>query len=138
MPIDYDIDNITFCPIIERICQCFYRYIATGKSRSYVGEAAYHYDENLQLYLADVIISAKCRRQGYGCAGLELLCDAAREAEIPELYDNIAIDNPGINLFLQCGFHEEYRTEEIIMLKKSLEKRLRTEDSAFTCCRRTL
>ncbi len=103
--------------------QCFYRYIATGKSRSYVGEAAYHYDENLQLYLADVIISAKCRRQGYGCAGLELLCDAAREAEIPELYDNIAIDNPGINLFLRCGFHEEYRTEEIIMLKKSLEGR---------------
>ena len=98
----------------------FYRYITSGKSRSFVGEAAYHYDEELQLYLADVIISARCRRQGYGKAGLELLCDAARKAGIPELYDNIAIDNPGIGLFLQCGFQEEYRTEEIIMLKKHL------------------
>ena len=98
----------------------FYRYITSGKSRSFVGETAYHYDEELQLYLADVIISARCRRQGYGKAGLELLCDAARKARIPELYDNIAIDNPGIGLFLQCGFQEEYRTEEIIMLKKHL------------------
>ena len=100
--------------------KCFYRYITSGKSRSFVGEAAYHYDDDLQLYLADVIISARCRRQGYGKAGLELLCDAARNAGITELYDNIAIDNPGINLFLQCGFHEEYRTEETIMLQKKL------------------
>ena len=99
---------------------CFYRYITSGKSRSFVGEAAYHYDDDLQLYLADVIISARCRRQGYGKAGLDLLCDAARNAGITELYDNIAIDNPGITLFLQCGFHEEYRTEEIIMLQKRL------------------
>ena len=100
--------------------KCFYRYITSGKSRSFVGEAAYHYDDDLQLYLADVIISARCRRQGYGKAGLELLCDAARNAGITELYDNIAIDNPGIILFLQCGFHEEYRTEELIMLQKRL------------------
>jgi len=30
------------------------------------------------------------------------------------------MDNPGIPLFLQCGFREEYRTEEMIMLKKVL------------------
>jgi N-acetylglutamate synthase-like GNAT family acetyltransferase len=85
-----------------------------------VGEAAYHFDEDLKLYLADVIISAKCRRQGYGKAGLEMLCMAARKAKIPELYDSIAIDNPGISLFLRCGFQEEYRSEEIILLKKML------------------
>ena len=45
---------------------------------------------------------------------------AAQKAGIPELYDNIAIDNPGIALFLRCAFHEEYRTEEIIMLKREL------------------
>ena len=99
----------------------FYRYITTGKSRSFVGEAAYHYDAERQIYLTDVIISAKYRRQGYGKAGLEMLCDVARKAKIPELYDDIAIDNPGINLFLRCGFREENRTEEIIMLKKSLK-----------------
>ena len=99
----------------------FYRYTTTGKSRAFVGEAAYHYDEDRRIYMTDIIISAKCRRKGYGRAGLELLCDAARKAEIPELYDDIAIDNPGIGLFLQCGFHEIYRTDEIIMLKKPLE-----------------
>ena len=98
----------------------FYRYISTGKSRSFVGEAAYHYDEDLKLFLTDVIISAKSRRQGFGRAGLLMLCEAAKKEKIPELFDNIAIDNPGINLFLQCGFQEEYRTEELIMLKKVL------------------
>ena len=98
----------------------FYRYITTGKSRSFVGEAAYHYDEDLGFYLADVIVSAKSRRRGFGKAGLQMLCAAAQKAGIPELYDNIAIDNPGIALFLRCAFHEEYRTEEIIMLKREL------------------
>ena len=101
-------------------CKRFYRYITTGESRSFVGEAAYHYDEDRRIYLTDIIISAKCRRHGYGKAGLRMLCAAARKAGITELYDDIAIDNPGIRLFLQCGFREEYRTEEIIMLKKTL------------------
>ena len=100
----------------------FYRYITTGKSRSFVGEAAYHYDNDLNIYLADIIIAARSRRHGYGKAGLEMLCEVAQKEKIPELYDNIAINNPGINLFLQCGFQEDYRTEEIIMLKKVLLK----------------
>ena len=100
----------------------FYRYITTGESRSFVGEAAYHYDNDLNIYLADIIITARSRRHGYGKAGLEMLCEVAQKEKIPELYDNIAINNPGINLFLQCGFQEEYRTEEIIMLKKVLLK----------------
>ena len=98
----------------------FYRYITTGKSRSFVGEAAYHYDSEMGIYLADIIISAKSRRHGFGKAGLLLLCQTAQKEKIPELYDNIAIDNPGISLFLQCGFYEDYRTEEIIMLRKKL------------------
>ena len=98
----------------------FYRYVTTGRSRAFVGEAAYHYDADRGIYVADVIISAKCRRQGYGKAALELLCEAARKAGAEELYDDIAIDNPGIALFLQCGFAEEYRTDEIIMLKRTL------------------
>ena len=85
-----------------------------------MGEAAYHYDPDECIYLADVIISAQNRRNGYGKAGLQMLCEHAKNEKIPELYDNIAIDNPGINLFLQCGFCEEYRTKDIIMLKKRL------------------
>ena len=98
----------------------FYRYITTGKSRYFVGEAAYHYDPDMDLYLADIIIFAKSRRLGFGKAGLLLLCEAAKNEKIPELYDNIAIDNPGISLLFQCGFEEEYRTKEIIMLKRTL------------------
>ena len=98
----------------------FYRYITAGENRIFVGEAAYHRDEELGIYLADIIIAARYRGRGYGSAGLQMLCDAARADHIPELYDNIAIDNPGISLFLRYGFHEEYRTEEIIMLKKQL------------------
>lgn len=36
------------------------------------------------------------------------------------LYDDIAIDNPAISLFLNSGFVEVYRTREYIMLKKDL------------------
>ena len=36
------------------------------------------------------------------------------------LYDNIAIDNPAIKLFMKVGVCEEYRPDEIIMLKKEI------------------
>jgi L-amino acid N-acyltransferase YncA len=85
-----------------------------------VGEAAWHYDADRGIYLTDVIILARCRGRGYGRAGLQLLCAAAREAGIRELYDDIAIDNPGVSLFLRCGFREECRTDEIVMVKKVL------------------
>ena len=98
----------------------FYRYVAVGPSREFVGETAWHYDEDERKYLADVIIMARCRGKGYGKAALELLCGEARKRGITELYDDIASGNPGIGLFLSCGFTEEYRTDEIIMLKKSL------------------
>ena len=99
---------------------CFYRYITAGESRAFAGEAAWHYDEERGIYITDVIVAAKCRGRGYGRAGLELLCEAAKKAGITELYDDIAADNPGVNLFLGCGFTEEYRTDEVIMVKKTL------------------
>ena len=49
-----------------------------------------------------------------------MLCEAANENGITVLYDDIAIDNTAINLFLKQGFYEEYRTEEKIVLKKEL------------------
>lgn len=44
-----------------------------------------------------------------------MLCDAAKANGIAVLYDNIVI-----KLFLKCGFYKEYRTDEIIMLRKDL------------------
>lgn len=97
----------------------FYRYLMT-EDGTFVGEIAYRLDEERGIYMADVIVHAKYRGQGYGRTGLELLCQAAKENGVDVLYDDIAVDNPAVMLFQRCGFTEEYRTDEIIMLKKQL------------------
>ena len=70
--------------------------------------------------MQDIIVYAKYRGKGYGEQGLRMLCEAAKSNGLELLYDDIAIDNPAIPLFLKVGFMEEYRTDEIIMLKKEL------------------
>ena len=98
--------------------QRYYRYLRD--ENGFVGEIAYHFDPEYDGYVADVIIFSKYRGKGYGAKGLELLCAAAKENGISIIYDDIAIDNPAISLFLKQGFCEEYRTEEKIVLKKEL------------------
>ena len=97
----------------------FYRYL-TDSDGQFVGEISYHYDDEEQKYLADVIIFSKYRGNGYGGQALNLLCSAAKKNGISVLYDDIAIDNPAIGLFLKHGFSEDYRTDEKIYLKKEL------------------
>ncbi len=98
----------------------FYRYLKDTESGSFVGEVAYHFDEEQAFWLADVIVTSEFRGKGFGAEGLRLLCESAAANGIDVLRDDIAIDNPAIGLFLKAGFTEEYRTEEIIMLKKDL------------------
>ena len=98
----------------------FYRYLQDEMNGEFVGEIAYHYDSERHINIADVIVYAKYRGKGFGEQGLLLLCDAAKANGVEILYDDIAIDNPAIKLFLKVGFCEEYRTDEIIMLKKVL------------------
>ena len=95
----------------------YYRYLL-NENDEYVGEIAYHFDGN--HYIANIIVHFKYRNKGYGKEGLILLCDVAKENGLKELYDDIAIDNPAIKMFLKLGFKEEYRNKEIIMLKKNL------------------
>lgn len=97
----------------------YYRYLKS-EDGDFVGEIAYHYASDIRGYAADVIIYSGRRGRGYGSQGLELLCDAARKNGIAVLYDDIAIDNPAVRLFLKKGFVEEYRTQEKILLKKAL------------------
>ncbi len=99
----------------------FYRYLQDSETKSFVGEIAYHYDEARRIWLADVIVASEYRGRGYGTEGLQLLCEAAKTNGVDILRDDIAIDNPAVPLFLKAGFTEEYRTDEIIMLKKELE-----------------
>lgn len=96
----------------------FYRYIK--QNGVFVGEVAYYLDEERQMHIADVIIHAPHRGKGYGRKALVLLCDAAKDNGVRELYDDIAIDNPSVALFFKCGFVEVLRTSEYVFVKKEL------------------
>lgn len=98
--------------------QRFYRYIK--ENNSYIGETAYYFDAERQIYIADVVVYAPYRGKGYGREGLLLLCEAAKENGVKELYDDIAVDNSSVLLFLKCGFAEVLRTSEYILVKKEL------------------
>ena len=97
----------------------YYRYLKDMDGQ-YVGEIAYHYDAERKHKTASVIIYSPYRRKGYGGEALDLLCAAAKSNGAAVLYDDIAIDNPAVRLFLKHGFMEECRTEEIIYLRKEL------------------
>ena len=96
----------------------YYRYVKDNGN--FVGEIAYHFDKTYNGYVANVIIYAKYRNKGYGTEALRMLCEAVKNSGAHELYDDIAIDNPAISIFLKAGFKEQYRTDEIILLKKEL------------------
>ena len=96
----------------------FYRYLR-NENGDFVGEIAYYPSEN--RYIASIIIYSMYRKKGYGKEGLLLLCDEAKKRGIEYLYDDIAADNQAaIGLFLNAGFCEDFKTDEIIMLKKRL------------------
>ena len=97
----------------------YYRYLQ-NENKEFVGEIAYHHDEKYAGYMVDVLVLAAYRGKGYGCLGLQMLCDEAKRNSISTLYDDIAINNPGISIFLKLGFKEQYRTDSIILLKKEL------------------
>ena len=105
---------------VEEPDRRFYRYLKIEGTETFVGEVAYHWDEEMGEYLSDVIVAAQYRRRGYGTQGLALLCEAAKENGVARLCDNIAIDNPSIQLFRKAGFWERWRNEEIILLEKNL------------------
>lgn len=98
----------------------FYRYLHNKTANEFVGETAYHYDESRGIFLCDMIVLAKHRGKGFGTLGLKLLCEAAKSNNISALYDDIAVDNPSVELFLRNGFNIEYKTAEIVMVKKVL------------------
>lgn len=97
----------------------YYRYLMNSDNE-YVGEIAYHYDRQRDIYICDVIILAKYRNRGYGSEGIRQLCKAAKINGISVLYDDIAVDNPSYKLFLKNGFEIEYKDEEIVMVKRNL------------------
>ncbi len=98
----------------------FYRYLQR-EDGAFVGEVAYHLDRDKGIVLLDVIVHAKFRGQGYGSEGLSLLCEAARANGVSAVYDDLALNNSALSMFLGHGFVEQYRNESVIMLKKDLD-----------------
>ena len=45
----------------------FYRYLREASSGRFVGEATYHFDEELREFLCDVIVGARYRGRGWRC-----------------------------------------------------------------------
>lgn len=98
----------------------YYRYLYSRALETYVGEAAYHYEAETGRYLCDVIVHAQYRGRGFGGLGLALLCEAAKGNGIKALYDDIALGNPAIRLFLKYGFEEMGRTDTAYIVRKRL------------------
>ena len=90
------------------------------RKKAFVGEAAYHFDEELDGCIVDVIVHSRYRGRGYGTRGLQLLCEQGRRDGLEALYDDIADDNPSLFLFLKNGFERVRDTEEGILVKKVL------------------
>jgi Acetyltransferase (GNAT) family. len=49
--------------------EMYYRYLYDDAAGCFVGEIAYHYDEDRNIHICDVIVLAKYRGRGYGSAG---------------------------------------------------------------------
>ena len=96
----------------------FYCYLENDDK--FVGEMAYHYDEDLKGIIISIIIYSKERHKGYGKEAIDLICKVAKENRISTLYDDIAFDNKAINLFLKKGFTIIGKTNESIIIKKEL------------------
>ncbi len=96
----------------------FYRYVK--ENDAFLGEAAYHFEEEREMFIADVMIYAPYRQKGYGREALLLLCKNAKDNGVQVIFDEIAIDNPSISLFMKCGFQEVLRTNESVLVKKDL------------------
>jgi len=98
----------------------YYRYLYSHELKCFVGEIAYHYEENTQRYICDVIIYAKYRGCGFGGFGLDLLCRSAKENGISVIYDEILLDNPSIHFFVKHGFEIIEKTSEVFVVRKEL------------------
>lgn len=105
--------------VVQHEGKRYYRYLQR-EDGTFVGEIAYHLDEETGYYMANIIIHAPYRKKGYGGQGLDILCAEVKRQGIASLWDDLAIDNPALPLFLTHGFTEAFRTPEQIYLKKEL------------------
>lgn len=96
----------------------FYRYLRRVEDGAFVGEIAYRLEG--ERWMCDILVLAEERGRWYGSTGLGLLCAVARANGVKLLYDDIAADNPAVEMFLRHGFRVVERTERSILVCKDL------------------
>ena len=97
----------------------FYRYLQR-EDGSFVGEAAWRYEESEGCHMLSIIVESCHRRRGYGRQALRLLEQAARAAGIGAVCDHIAHGSTAIDLFLQEGYTKRKEDADGILLYKEL------------------
>ena len=100
----------------------FYRYLREPDSGEFVGELLYQFIDDSLLWLAGIIIASAFHGRGYGRQGLELLGGLASARGIELRRDEQTLADPSLPLLTGNGFKEEYRTEDIILLKQDFQK----------------
>ena len=94
----------------------YYYYVYLDNA--FVGEAAYYLNDD--KYMISIIIDYNYRHMGIGNTVLSLLIDDAKQKGIKELYDEIAIDNPSINMFINNGFVITKKNINSVIIKKTI------------------
>ena len=94
----------------------YYYYVFLDNN--FVGEAAYYLDDD--IYMISIIIDYNYRHMGIGSEVLKLIINDAKEKGITELYDEIAIDNPSVNMFINNGFEIVEQNKDSIIVKKKI------------------
>ena len=83
----------------------FFAFIRDNDINEFVGYCNYHYNKNDDRYECGILIESPYRGKGYSKEALLLLCDAAKENGITELYDNFEVDRGNtLDIFKAVGF----------------------------------
>lgn len=96
----------------------FYAYLYSEQENTYIGEAAYHIEKYEDGPEISIIIHEKYRNKGYGKLGLSLLLEKVFE-KYEVCYDEIALDNPSLALFLKMGFEIIDQNELAYIVRKT-------------------
>lgn len=83
----------------------YFAYIKDNDLNEFVGYVNYQYNNKDNRYECGILIESIYRGKGYSKTALKLLCDAAKNNGIKELYDNFEIDRGNtLDIFKDIGF----------------------------------
>ena len=82
----------------------FFAYLKDERKNEFVGYVNYQFDTSKKQYDCGILIEATKRGKGYSKEGLKLLCEAAKNNGIKELYDSFEKNRYHTEVFEDIGF----------------------------------